>query len=315
MNADAALADKTRMTLPLQSSGCRACKDGAAPLFPFSMAFQPIVDTMSGQVFAYEALVRGIEGQSAGWVLAQVTDENRYTFDQMCRVKAINLAAKLGLADTGARLSINFMPRAVYSPAACLQLTLRTAEQTGFPIEKLIFEIVESEEVLDCAHLASIVNEYRRRGLQVALDDFGAGSSGLSLLASLPTDIIKLDMELTRNLPRRASAIAIVKMMVELAKTLGCVLVAEGIETLEEYTKLRSCGITLMQGYLFAKPAFEALPPISLPVLGSMDLPVPESGELLGARALSMPLRHAPALYSGQTVPNRSGNPGGAQLT
>jgi EAL domain-containing protein (putative c-di-GMP-specific phosphodiesterase class I) len=72
-------------------------------------------------------------------------------------------------------------------------------------------------------------------------------------------------MDLTRNLPQRPTALAIVKLMVELARTLGSQLIAEGIETVDEYNALRRCGIHLMQGYLFAKPAFEALPRFTLP--------------------------------------------------
>ena len=164
------------------------------------MAFQPIVDVNTRSVFAYEALVRGLQGQGAGSILSQVTPENRYAFDQNCRVKAITLAAQLGLPSTGAHLSINFMPGAVYSPVACIQLTLKTAASVSFPISKLIFEITENEEVVDHGHLYSIAGEYHNQGLKIALDDFGAGYAGLNLLADLPADIIKLDMALTRNI-------------------------------------------------------------------------------------------------------------------
>jgi EAL domain-containing protein (putative c-di-GMP-specific phosphodiesterase class I) len=132
---------------------CNGCKDGIEQPFPFSMAFQPIVNVDTGKVFAYEALVRGERGESAGSILGQVTKANRYAFDQSCRVKAILLAAQLGLADTGAQLSINFMPGAVYSPAACIQLTLATAREVGFPCDQIIFEITEAEEVVDRAHI------------------------------------------------------------------------------------------------------------------------------------------------------------------
>jgi EAL domain-containing protein (putative c-di-GMP-specific phosphodiesterase class I) len=229
------------------------------------MAFQPIVDVETCRVFAYEALVRGPEGQSAESVLNQVTPGNRYAFDQHCRVKAITLASQLQLARTGARLSINFMPGAVCTASSCIQLTLKTARECGIALERLIFEITEAEEVRNPAHLRNVVEEYRRHGFQVALDDFGAGYCGLNLLAEFPTDIIKMDMNLTRNLDRRPAALAIVKQMVELAHTLGSTVIAEGIENLQEYDALRACGIHLMQGYLFAKPALEALPSFSLP--------------------------------------------------
>ena len=103
---------------------CQGCRDGAAFPLPFSMAFQPIVDLKSGAVFAYEALVRGREGQGAVHVLSAVDDTNRYAFDQACRVQAITLAAKLGVAEQGALLSINFLPNAVYEPKACIRATL-----------------------------------------------------------------------------------------------------------------------------------------------------------------------------------------------
>jgi EAL domain-containing protein (putative c-di-GMP-specific phosphodiesterase class I) len=244
---------------------CGSCKGGVEPPFPFTMAFQPIVDTDTQRVFAYEALVRSPEGLSAGSVLDQVTEQNRYAFDQQCRVKAITLASGLRLADTGAMLSINFMPGAVYSPSACIQLTLKTASECSFPLQQLVFEITEAEEVRDRNHLRSIVEEYHKLGFKIALDDFGAGYCGLNLLADLPADIIKLDMDLTRELHRRPTALVIVKQMVELSRKLGSHLIAEGVETLQEYLALRSCGIRLMQGYLFAKPALEALPPFSLP--------------------------------------------------
>jgi hypothetical protein len=156
------------------------------------------------------------------------------------------------------------MPGAVYSPAACIQLTLAIAREVGLPCDQIIFEITEAE-VIDRAHIRAVVEDYRQRGFKVALDDFGAGYCGLNLLADFPADIIKLDMDLIRNLPQRPAALAIVNLMVELARTFGSQLIAEGIETVDEYNALRRCGIHLMQGYLFAKPAFETLPRFTLP--------------------------------------------------
>lgn len=270
----------------LTPSACHACKDGIAQPFQFSMAFQPIVDTDTGIAFAYEALVRGIQGESASTILRQITDANRYAFDQSCRVTAITLAARLGLAQTGARLSINFMPGAVYSPVACIQTTLATARQVGFPCDQLIFEITEAEKVRNGAHLRSIVTEYQRHGFRVALDDFGAGYSGFNLLADFPADILKLDMDLTRNLHARPRAMTIVRSLASLARTLGTTLIAEGVETPDEYAALRDCGIPLMQGYLFATPLFESLGNFTLPDSvppPSLALPVQPALAILAA--------------------------------
>nr|WP_043603377.1 EAL domain-containing protein [Novosphingobium sp. Rr 2-17] len=229
------------------------------------MAFQPIVDTETGLPFAYEALVRGRQGEGAAQILAGVTAQNRYAFDQQCRVAAIEGAVAAGILDSDARLSINFLPNAVYSPAACIQLTLKTARETGFPTERLIFEFTENEEMLDVEHVKNIVESYHRMGFATALDDFGAGHAGLGLLAQFQTDLIKLDMNLIRgidaSLPRRM----IVEGVVRMATGLGITLVAEGVETVAEYDVLRAIGVRYIQGYLLARPGFMALPEIALP--------------------------------------------------
>lgn len=229
------------------------------------MAFQPIVDAETGLPFAYEALVRGGNGEGAGIVLAQVTPENRYAFDQKCRVAAIEGAVAAGILDTGARLSINFLPNAVYSPVACIQLTLKTARATGFPTDRLIFEFTENEEMADTDHVKTIVETYRKMGFSTAIDDFGAGHAGLGLLAKFQTDFIKLDMNLIRGIDASMPRRMIVDSAVRLCRDLGIEVIAEGIETVGEYDALRAIGVRYIQGYLLARPGFKNLPEIILP--------------------------------------------------
>ncbi len=229
------------------------------------MAFQPIVDIEARTTYAFEALVRGPEGQSAWSVLQQVNEQNRYAFDQSCRVKAITLATQLGLPATGAALSINFMPEALYSPVSCVQLTLQTAKKCGFPPDRLIFEFTETEKIRDPGQVGKIIEVYGGLGIRVALDDFGAGHAGLRILADLPAHILKIDMELIRNIDQRPRALALVQATVQFAVDFNTLLIAEGIETPEEFHALKACGIRYMQGYLFAKPAFEALPSVTFP--------------------------------------------------
>ncbi len=248
-----------------QSAPCQGCRDGAGLDFNFSMAFQPIVDLIDGVPFAYEALVRGPAGEGAASVLSKVSNANRYAFDQQCRVKAIECAAAAGLIETGARLSINFLPNAVYSPAACIQLTLKTAKAVAFPTERLIFEFTENEEMAEPDHVAKIIATYRQMGFGTALDDFGAGYAGLNLLARFQPDIIKLDMELVRGLDASLPRRMIVDGVVKMCKSLGVTVVAEGIETAGELETLRAIGVRYIQGFYFAEPAFEALPVVQLP--------------------------------------------------
>lgn len=226
------------------------------------MAFQPIVDVRSREVFAYEALVRGLDGSGAGQVLSQVSEGNRYRFDQACRVKAVRLAAQLGIA---CYVSINFLPNAVYEPATCIRATLEAAQKYQFPTNKLIFEVTENERVVDKDHLKRIVQEYRRRGFKTAIDDFGAGYAGLNLLAEFQPDIIKIDMELVRDIDSNPVRHAILQGILGVCKVLSIEVIAEGVETVPEYHTLRALGIHYFQGYLFAKPAFEQLPVVHWP--------------------------------------------------
>lgn len=241
---------------------CRGCKDGAEFALPFTMAFQPIVDTHSGTPFAYEALIRGIDGSGAYSVLSQVTDENRYAFDQACRVTAIEKALAAGIMEGGAKLSINFLPNAVYSPMACIQLTLRTAHAAGLPVDRLIFEFTENEQMGSPEHVSSIIDTYKQIGFSVAIDDFGSGHSGLEMFACFVPDEIKIDRALISDIHEHRRKQAIVKAIVQMCDDLGTIVIAEGIETALEAATLRSLGIRYHQGYWYARPALERLPEI-----------------------------------------------------
>ncbi len=244
------------------SMNCDDCSRGGKLDFDFTFAFQPIVSTRSGKVFSYEALVRGLEGESAASILARVNDGNRYFFDQACRVKAITLASQLGLE---AKLNINFLPNAVYRPELCIKTTLAAAKRLGFPIERIIFEVTESEKVTDGAHLGNIFAEYKRLGFATAIDDFGAGYAGLNFLAEYQPDYLKLDMALVRNIDCGPSRQAIVRGILAMCRGLGITVIAEGLESDGEFAWFSSEGVDLCQGYLFARPGFQALPDFTMP--------------------------------------------------
>ena len=238
-------------------SHCEQCACGTGLDFSFSFAFQPIVDAVNKSVFAYEALVRGVEGEGAMSVLSKVNEANRYSFDQICRVKAVKLAAKL---DMQALLSINFMPNAVYKAEYCIRTTLAAARTYNFDTRKIIFELTEGENLSSVEHLTSIIEAYQEMGFSTAIDDFGAGYSRFNIMMASPPDLLKLDMGLVRNVHDEPNKQAVVAGIITMMRQLGGRIVAEGVETPEEYFWLRSQGITLYQGFLFAKPGFECLP-------------------------------------------------------
>ncbi len=238
---------------------CGACGEGHELGFDFTFAFQPIADVADESVHSYEALVRGPRGESAFHILSLVDDANRYRFDQACRVKALTLASHLGLQT---RININFMPNAVYKPELCIRTTVEAARALQMPLDRIVFEVMEGEQILDHAHLKHILSEYNRFGLQTAIDDFGAGFSGLNLLADYQPNYIKLDMHLVRDIDRNTPRQAIVRGVLAFCRDLGIRAIAEGVETFDEYVWLRRAGVEMFQGYLFAKPAFEALPSV-----------------------------------------------------
>jgi EAL domain-containing protein (putative c-di-GMP-specific phosphodiesterase class I) len=227
----------------------------------FTFAFQPIVDTNVREVFSHEALIRGPSNEPAYRILGQVPADRLLEFDQKARIEAIGLAVRLGIVS---RLNLNFMPQSLHSRASILT-TLEAADRFHLPIDRLVLEVTEGAVIDDQAQFAEVINEYRGLGLKVAIDDFGAGYSGLNLLTDFQPDQIKLDMKLVRGIEHHGPRQAIVRAIDQVCRDLGIDVIAEGVETVEEYAWLANAGIRLFQGYLFAKPAFESFPPVHYP--------------------------------------------------
>ena len=221
------------------------------------MAFQPIFDLGSGAIFAHEALVRGVNGEGANHILSKVNSATRYAFDQQCRVKAIEMFAAQRGSTGQSGLSINFMPNAVYEPRACIRLTLDAARRTGFPLDRIIFEFTEAEQ-LDTKHLLDILRVYREIGFKTAIDDFGAGYAGLSLLSRFQPDIVKIDMGLIRGIDSDRTKQVILKNTLAMLSDLNIVTICEGVETSAELATIQDFGVRLVQGYFLSRPLFKA---------------------------------------------------------
>jgi EAL domain-containing protein (putative c-di-GMP-specific phosphodiesterase class I) len=162
-------------------------------------------------------------------------------------------------------LNLNFLPSAALNIADGLQSTIDAANRYGFPLERIIVEATEVEAIRDHAHFARVMNEYRRAGVKLAIDDFGAGYAGLSLLSEFQPDIVKLDMGLVRGIQSSGPRQAIVRAISQVCLDLGIDFVIEGVETVDEYSWFAQLGAHLFQGYLFARPMFEAVPSFKIP--------------------------------------------------
>ncbi|MDR6855821.1 EAL domain-containing protein [Variovorax guangxiensis] len=226
----------------------------------FTIAFQPIVDLESREVFAHEALVRGARGEGALEVLGKVQPPHRFAFHEACRVKAIEMASMLGMQS---RLSLNVAPNDVAGPTQCFHTAIRAAEQARFPVDRLMFELTEGEPVADLPALAASFNAFEGFGFTSAIDDFGAAYAGFELLAAFQPDIVKLDMSFVRDVHRSAVRFAIVKGIVAICDELRIRVVAEGVERPEEVDALRGVGVRLFQGFLFAAPGVAMLPAVA----------------------------------------------------
>jgi EAL domain-containing protein (putative c-di-GMP-specific phosphodiesterase class I) len=225
--------------------------------------FQPIVPTGEpDDVFAYECLIRG-RGVNGNLIppgelfKAARTADLLFQLDRQARLTAIRAAIEHRVTS---RLFLNFNPSSIYTPSACLRTTFQAVEEAGITPDQITFEVVESEEITDTAHLLGILNVYREAGFGVALDDVGAGYSSLNLLARLRPDYVKLDMGLTRGVDKDPYKARVAMKLLEMARDLGVRTVVEGVETISEWEWAKEHGADYVQGYLFARPA--AAPPI-----------------------------------------------------
>jgi blue light- and temperature-responsive anti-repressor len=201
-------------------------------------------------------LVRGRSNEPAGAIFGAIDPRDLHRFDRAARLRAIELAASLGL-DTS--LSLNLLPRSLDGAPDAIDSTIEAALRVRIPIRNIIIEVTEGEMIHDAAGFAGRMNSYRAQGIRFAIDDFGAGFSGLNLLAEFQPDEVKLDMHLVREIESKGPRQAIVRAVIQACDDLGIDVIAEGIESEAEYRWFKRAGVRLFQGYLFCRPAFEAL--------------------------------------------------------
>jgi EAL domain-containing protein (putative c-di-GMP-specific phosphodiesterase class I) len=228
--------------------------------FEFSFAFQPIVDVRNRQIISYEALVRGPRGEPSASVFAQVQKNNLWKFDEVCRSKAIHLASRLKLPS---RLNLNMTASSIYEVDMSITATFRASKSSGIPVKDIIFEVIESESLVDNRNLLKYLQVIQDFGFKTAVDDFGAGHSGLSLLVQYQPNYIKLDRQLIASIHQDDVKQNVFAGITQICDSLSIDIVAEGVETEGEFHWLQDAGVRLFQGYYFARPAFEALPDVA----------------------------------------------------
>jgi EAL domain-containing protein (putative c-di-GMP-specific phosphodiesterase class I)/CheY-like chemotaxis protein len=214
------------------------------------MAFQPIVDAGTGRVFGHEALLRSKEPSlpHPGAVLAAAERLDRM-HDLGRRVRAVTAQA-FEKAPPEGTLFVNLHTRDLLD-----QELYDTAAPLTRIAKRVILEITERSTIEGVKDVQSRVAELRRAGFRIALDDLGAGYAGLSSLAALEPEIVKLDMSLVRDVHRSDLRQRLIGSMTSLCKEMGMLVVAEGVETVEERDCVRANGCDLLQGYFYARPS------------------------------------------------------------
>lgn len=238
----------------------------------FTFAFQPIVDAVAGQIIAYEALVRGPWDEPAWQVLNQIPPLHFHRFDQSAHAAALSLAARLGIDHP---LHLNFLPRTLDTSPRAVLATIDAARKAGISPGRIVLEVPETDIIVDRTRFASLLKDARAQGVRLAIDDFGATYASLTILDDLDPDQIKLDMRLIRGVERTGPRQSILRAIRRACYDLEIDVIAEGVETLAEYQFLAGQRIRFFQGYLFARPAFEALPPANIPETTPASGPIP----------------------------------------
>jgi EAL domain-containing protein (putative c-di-GMP-specific phosphodiesterase class I) len=229
--------------------------------------FQPIVDAIEGKLYGHEALMRFFDekGQMTGPLeLIEAARESNTLFhlDRLARESALRAYAAAGAPGV---LFINFLPTAIYNPALCLRDTFGWASELGLDFSRIVFEVVESEQVEDLGHLDTILKEYRAKGFKTALDDVGNDYDSLSRLGRLGADIVKIDRAFVHGIAEDPLRQELFKTLYTKAKSRGMEVLAEGVELEADYRFLRMLSVRLFQGYLFGKPQSKPLAQITLP--------------------------------------------------
>lgn len=224
-----------------------------------TIAFQPIADISGNRVYAYEAIVRGPQGETAAQLHQSLEPEARATFGQRCAAAAIRWSMAAGLGTSGARLLLPVQAVAIGSPAEHLEPILRVARQTGLIAERLIFAL-EGYQQLPGQDLAEIIEVHRKAGPLTAFVGLGPGHAGLALCGRYLPELVKLESELVSAIASSWSRRLVLEDLTPRIRSLGLKVIATGVDSEAVLQRLRGFGIPLVQGEEIASPAIRALP-------------------------------------------------------
>jgi len=222
--------------------------------------FQPIVSLIDGEIFGYEALSRGPQGsllEKPDALFPAAEKFNKvWELEFLCRSKAFAVANVL---PKDKMLFVNVDPKIINDARFQKGVTLDMLAHYKIDASSIIFEITEKNSIDDYKSFRKVLDNYTSQGYKIAIDDTGAGYSGLKLLAETRPQFIKIDMDLVRNIDKDNLKKALMKAFYEFSVMTNMKIIAEGIETIDELNTLIHIGIHYGQGYLLQRPIREFL--------------------------------------------------------
>jgi EAL domain-containing protein (putative c-di-GMP-specific phosphodiesterase class I) len=214
------------------------------------VALQPIIDLTTGHLAGTEALARFGDGRPPDIWLGEATDTGQaLTLDRLAFLSAVKLLPRL---PSSCYLSVNATPELILHGHLDQALA-----KMCVPLHRLVIEVTEHAKVRSYGELLTCLAPLRERGVQLAIDDTGAGYASFNHVLQLKPDVIKIDRSLIANITDDAARRSLVTALVLLALDLGASVTAEGVETTSELRTLATLGVDCAQGYLLARPSLD----------------------------------------------------------
>ncbi len=258
------IARAKREALALAGGADRLISDRASLIHSFEgalatlwIAYQPIVAWSTRSVYAYEALLRSSEPSLPHPGAIIEAAERLGRLDELGRAIRARAVAPLAELPPDVLLFINLHPSDLLD-----EELFATRGPFAEAASRIVLEITERASLHGVRDVPQRVRTLRERGFRIAIDDLGQGYAGLTSFALLEPEVVKLDLDLVRDVHRLPTKRTLVHTMITMCKDLGITITAEGIEVPEERDELAAIGCELQQGYLFARPAPPFVPPV-----------------------------------------------------
>ncbi|MBB2162909.1 diguanylate phosphodiesterase [Gluconacetobacter sacchari] len=218
----------------------------------YKFSVQPIINPLERKISSYEFLLRTDKGGPPHECFSLLSSHEQYVLDATSKLVAFEWASKIIEGET--KISVNLLPMTLVNITGIVDDLVSQLNSFSLNSGQVIIEITEEEVISEPKKFSNVIKCLRAAGFGIAIDDFGAGFAGLSLITKFQPDKIKIDRLIIKNINKDGPRQMIVRSVLTLCRSLGIEVVAEGVENIEEWRWLESVGINLFQGYLFSRP-------------------------------------------------------------